>query len=474
MVVVLRTVNLLVAGFTALLIAVVAADSRWEFAALFGVIVVFWAAYLIPAWANPRRLVIGVSILFAVALSGVAAQNLLWIEHVGGFKISNKLDLSPRLIQSARRQQVYSNAWMQFGDDPLFYRRVPGSTYHERYDYRNVGPEYTAVVDQNGYLNPGLDYYGKHRTIDVFLAGDSVLEGVGNPGVITDLAPAAGRTIYSLSTGSYSPRQKVRALETFALPKRPRLLLIEFFAGNDASEIIEDTVCEGLQRGYECRFDYPTIAEALQANAEYASLGDYGDFSPLMRTVRQVRTDSWPLALGAGVAAKFRSYVQETPLRRRVDHFEGEALTPPGFSHYSVRQEQRIRWIKKGLALTDRTYDQLLKASADAGARVAILYNPTSYEIYRRMLPEGLHDVSLDAISDLQRSHLSKYAADRGVTFCDLTDEYRARVQAGERRLFGVYDGTHWSDHGRSVAAGMILSCIQRNFPVEAVGDDSR
>ena len=109
----------------------------------------------------------------------------------------------------------------------------------------------------------------------MFLAGASVMEGVGMPGVVEELNATLPVSVFSLSTGSYSPRQKADALRIFGIPKHPKWLVAEFHGGTDASAIIEDDICRALVRNYECRSDFPFIASALSRDARYASLGAF-------------------------------------------------------------------------------------------------------------------------------------------------------------------------------------------------------
>ena len=107
----------------------------------------------------------------------------------------------------------------------MFYRRQPGSVYRERYDYRNFGNEYEVLADVEGFRNADLELYNREPTIDMFIVGDSVMEGVGTPGVVEEIRSMLPVKIYSLATGSYSPRQKVAALRMFGLPKRPSRII---------------------------------------------------------------------------------------------------------------------------------------------------------------------------------------------------------------------------------------------------------
>ena len=466
MLTVLRALGVGAAITSSVAAAVMVAQSSWEFLAGLLVLGLLWAVYLCWGWNRARGLLLCVPLVLCSLVFGLFAENLLTFERLFKFRISNKLDLSARLIRWASAHVVYrTNTWQQFGDDPLFFRREPGSVHRDRYDYRNYGREYEAVVDTAGFLNGDRTFYDRHSTIDMFLAGASVIEGVGMPGVVEELNATLPVSVFSLATGSYSPRQKADALRIFGIPKHPKWLVAEFHGGTDASAIIEDDICRALVRNYECRFDFPFIASALSRDARYASLGAFGDFTSLIQRVREVRADSMTLALGTGVALYLRRFVQESPFSHRVLRLQGEAISMPGAAHFQIYPERHLEWVRQGLTLTLRAYDDLGEAGRRGGAEVIVLYNPTSYEIYRDVLPIQDTNPLSDGISALQRELLARYTADRGLGLCDLTEAFRRQVGEGRRGLFGRYDGTHWSPAGRMVAAGILAECLGRFLP---------
>jgi hypothetical protein len=469
----LRLLGCLAAVVTTAGFSVVCAERAWEFWCLAIGLSGLWGTYLVLCWRRPAALLLPVSLAVGLAVFALVAEHLLLLERLLGFRISNKLDLSPRLVAQAMRHPqamrpidyVVSYSFEQYGTDPLFYRYTPGSRYRHQYDYPNVGEIYETIVDDIGFLNADRNYYTRHDRIEVFLTGDSVLQGIGVPGVIEELKTLVPYTIYSLATAGYSPRQRVQALREFALPKQPRWLVIEFYAGNDASEVIEDELCERLQRDYHCRFDTTAMARGFSQDSEYASMADFGDWSPLMEGLRTIRSDSLTLALGTGIARKVRHTVAAFAGKQNVGYgfgrsLNGEAIVLPGLTHYPIFPGRHLDWIKKGLDLTLQTYESLRIAVGPRGARMVLLYNPTSYEIYREVLPDEQLDPLADEISHVQRQTLEQYANDKGLAFCDLTEGFRTKVREGVRGLFGHYDGTHWSPKGTRVAAGLIVDCL--------------
>jgi len=166
-----------------------------------------------------------------------------------------------------------------------------------------------------------------------------------------------------------------------------------------------------------------------------------------MRYIRNVRSDSTTLAVGTALALKLRGLLKDTTgiaisPEPKIDRFNGEAITFLALTHFEIYAERHLDWITLGMDLTLKAYDTLLAHADQTGADVLLLYNPTSYEIYREVLPAHQTDPLSNEISHLQRAVLQKYARERGLGFCDLTESFRQQVRNGVRRLFGYYDGT--------------------------------
>jgi hypothetical protein len=410
---------------------------------------------------TPNAPLVACSVGMCVVLFVLFAENLLTFERVFKFRLSNRLQLSQQLFrQLADTADFRTDTFEQFGSDPLFFRRAPGSQHRARYDGK-PGYEFVVQADAAGFLNGDLDFYDRHSHIDVLIAGDSVLQGVGTPGV-TDLVKAkVPFSILSLSTGSYSARQKVQALREFGLSKRPKWLVVEFYAGNDSSEIIEDSVCDALQRDYLCRFDLELLERGLKVDSRYRHFGDFDSPAGWIQHIREWRSNSLSLALAASLAARVRRMLASDSHWAQSLTFHGEAITLPGFSHFNIHPDRYSEWIEAGLALSTKAYDELLELARKNDVRPLIIYNPTSYEIYREILPRELILAGPDAVSRLQRETLQSYATRVRSSFCDLTAGFRERVKHGQRGLFGARDGTHWSELGTQIAADVLVDCLE-------------
>jgi hypothetical protein len=100
------------------------------------------------------------------------------------------------------------------------------------------------------------------------LPGDSVLQGLGVPSVVELLRDQLPVTLWNLSIAGYSARQKVNALLTYALPKQPKWLIAEFYAGNHLKKEIRNEACDSVG-DFRCRFNAPEVRRRLSQHPSY-------------------------------------------------------------------------------------------------------------------------------------------------------------------------------------------------------------
>src|SRR5262249_13887430 len=138
---------------------------------------------------------------------------------------------------------------------------------------------YEVTVDETGYLNQPRGLLSRSSQIDLFVAGDSLLQRIGVPRGVGQLPRKLPPRLWELSMAAPSAPPEDDALLTLALPHAPRWLVVEFYGGNDVSEAIRDDVCQAWG-DYRCRYNRPTLARLFAHH-------------PLYRTIFDVRTDAW-------------------------------------------------------------------------------------------------------------------------------------------------------------------------------------
>lgn len=404
-----------------------------------------------------------------------AAQSLLTLERVFGFNVSRDLGLSARLQKRAAAGLAAGryNFMESVGGDPLFYRRTPGSTHRYRYDHTRANALYAVAVDESGYLNLNRGFYASSPQIDAFVSGDSVLQGTGMPSALEAVKKTVPFSLWNLSTGSYGPRAKVRALMTYALPKRPKLVVVEFFAGNDASDMNEDEALAGSGT-FEDRFAHADLTYRMLTSRTYGPLLVGPGWNYLWR----LRADNLTLALSYYVVRQLKQSLGAAYRRGKPDavHVLAEAGTGPGaaprlfampaYANFAVRPEAYGEWIRLGLEGTFREYRLLLAAVSrmQTPAKVAVLYNPTSYEIYRGLAVAP--NPEQDARVEQQRRAVAEFCRSNGVEFLDLLPGLRRAVEGKPPVwLYGAIDPIHWSESGTEAAAAVIRDNLLRAYP---------
>jgi hypothetical protein len=458
----LHVVNVLggLALWALILLAALEPGNGWKTALLLSGAGIYFAIYALFR-ARPQLASFYFSIAVALGMYAILAESLFALESVLGSSISRSLDLSLRLRKEANARVAGAarrDTFEQYGDDPLFYRRVPGSQHRARYEGK--GPWYEVAVDETGYLNLDRGAYSAAPTVDLFLAGDSVLQGVGGPSCVEYLKERLSATVWNLSTGSYGPRQKSEALRRFALPKRPKWIVLEFYAGNDASEANEDEILAANGISYEGRFAIVDMQNLFAASEPYAPIVCGRRLGKLDR----LRRDNLTLAL----TTRFLHRETAVSCPRSSPELEGPSsreseirrVAAPAYSHFEIYGDRYPEWIRRGLDSTLRSYRALLDAvgGEEKPPQVLLMYNPSSYEIYRS---EQLRSEVWDRRAQLQKSALRAFAADNDVAFLDLTPAFASRVAQGQVSLYGREDTIHWSPEGTGLAAEIVLQALQ-------------
>jgi hypothetical protein len=359
----------------------------------------------------------------------------------------------------------------------------PGSLYRAVFDCPTCNPPYETIVDETGYLNRGACPPQCYPQIDVFVAGGSVLQGIGVPSVVEGVRSRIPLRFWNLSSRAYGPRQKVDALLTYAVPHAPRWLVVEFYAGDTLAQAIRDDVCLHGD-GHRCRYNRPAVERRLAQHPVYATMFD-------------VRTDRWARVLDyttENLTLATTRYVFDT-MKSVVKH-PGNAFhtldqigsrfqarrenAPPAIGQIAVapwlavggslpapvRPGQWPTFVSAGLAVTQREYERLATALTQQATppAVILLYNPTPYEIYRL---RGMElDPRAEQLYPVQREALRAFAGEHGWHFLDLTEPLRHSVRRGDAWLdvwlFGEIDQSHWSPEGTAIVAEVLATELSK------------
>jgi hypothetical protein len=295
--------------------------------------------------------------------------------------------------------------------------------------------------------------------------------------------------MWNLSVAAYGPRQKISTLLTYALPKAPKWLVVEFYAGNDVSDAIRDDVCQS-EGDFRCRFNEPEVQWRIVHRPIYATMFEvptdiwarlaYYSAENLTLATTQYLVD----ALKGRLKQQFTTLADDlssrdgvAPLSLPRENSEAGAPAPvrdvapaitqitipprlamAGLFPAPVREGQWLAYGQAGLEATQQQYERLVAALAGSAhpAAIILLYNPAPYEVYRG-IGMGLNRRT-DQISTLQREVLSTFAKTHGWHFLDLTEPLREIVRDREIWLYGRYDLGHWSPQGTTIVANMLAT----------------
>lgn len=406
---------------------------------------------------------------FGMALALLAwivfCEHIVTFDKVFGTRISEHLRLGVRLRTYVLRtlpteEQKDLEACC---GDPLTWHYRPGSRYRTTFDCPTCTPAYEVTADETGYLNPPGGFLPGQAPIDLFVAGDSVLQGMGVPSVVDRLRRQIPLHMWNLSIPAYGPRQKINALLTYALPKSPRWLIVEFFAGNDLPDAIRNDVCQ--QEGdFRCRSNAPTVERLLAHHPTYATIfevrtdvwarvADYATENLTLATTRYLFS-----AIKGAIKPPLVALANAVSNREAADR-SSETEFPLGAGPpVRVRAGQWLAYVQAGMAVTQQQYERLWTtlAGRDHPPAVILLYNPATYEVYRgtRLPPHP----QADQMSAVQRDTLRAFAQRHGWSFLDLTEPLREAVRGGEIWLYGRYDRSHWSPQGTAVVADVLAA----------------
>jgi hypothetical protein len=364
-------------------------------------------------------------------------------------------------------------------NDPLSYHYKPGSRARYTNDCESCNKPYEVVVDETGYLNQPLGLMESSAQVDLFLAGDSVTQGYGAPSVVEFLKEKIHVKMWNLSIAGYGPRQKINALITYALPKHPKWLIVEFFSGNDISDVMVDEACERVNV-FGCKYNTFAERRALMADPEYRTMLDVS--SNTFETLDSYAENYFTLAVSRYLMDKIKGAVKdilvgkknhESPFVRASKELHNfTSISYPAGANFPIRPERFADWTTAGMAVTQRHYERLVTklTEIEIKAAVILLYDPSSYEIYRDILLDRIP--KYDQASEIQLESLRSFAEKNSWIFLDLTTPLRSKLKENTIWLFGRYDGTHWSLKGTAFVAEVLamelLKIIPQNKPSES------
>ena len=299
----------------------------------------------------------------------------------------------------------------------------------------------THRVDEFGFRNAGA----WPERPDVAVIGDSLVFGYGveiNDAWPQRLAAMTGKTVINLGLIGAGPQQYLRIYETFARERRPRWLVIGFFASNEFWD------AQQYDRWL-----------ASGAGGNYMEWRDFG--RPGAEQVGTWKTDLYLWLRKHSHVANLIDWARRA-LRRRPNTDSAQLL--------ELGEGERLRLdlnylsaIARNSQPDNRFFDITAQALADIhrsasaqGTRLLIVFEPSKEEIYLPLVDR----VPLDPAGPLQ-SRLQEI----GIAYLDLAPFFRARAQAGEK-LFFENDG-----HPNAAGYRLIAEQVAAYLRSESAGE---
>jgi hypothetical protein len=332
-----------------------------------------------------------------------------------------------------------------------------------RFFFDDTGQSGKIVMDGLGFCNaPGDD--SRLTQIQLVAIGDSFT--VCHPPAPELAWPSVlGRrtrmTAYNLGRGGYGPYEYVQLLKIIGLAKRPSIVVMQIYEGNDLRDAV------WFHR-------YVDAAPAERARfPDRASLEQYSvDPSPLLENFLSRR--SWAynfvvVASASGLSALKNSSSDDQKVK--VD-FRYHLNFPEGPVEMNLRNTDKdevrtaldLRAGRIGLEAFDDALDAFAALSCEHGFRSIITYAPSAHTAYEDFV--AFADPSLTNLmpwfSRAQREHLKRRAKALGLEFVDLTPAIQAAVR--ERRgssLLYFPINLHYTPDGHEVVAEAVVEALR-------------
>ena len=319
---------------------------------------------------------------------------------------------------------------------------------------------YPFETDTEGFRNPSV-----RARIDVAALGDSFVEAMTSPreeAWPAQLEKITGQAVQNYGTSSYGPQQELYVLEDYAIGRRPREVVIGYFAGNDLfdAERFDDWERGGDKPGQE--------ASGWRLQKQFRR------YETLFLTtiVRRLlpagpSPEKAPVSAGASPEGAFdRGAYQISTGNGATLRF---AFMPPYLQKLADSRQQIER--SRGWELTRASLIKMRDTCARNGSRLTVMFIPSKAAVYwplvERSLGEEELQRSLDYVSTynhmplravdvrthrlVQNELMRKFCVAEGIAFLDLTPALEKAAASGQAVYFA--DDAHWNAAGHELAA---------------------
>jgi lysophospholipase L1-like esterase len=340
------------------------------------------------------------------------------------------------------------------------------------------------VTDADGFRNSE----SVPITADVAALGDSFTDGMTLPAELTwpaRLAHHLGVSVRNYGTAGFGPGQELLVLKQYVLARRPRQVVIGFFAGND---LVDAERFESFQRD---GVDSPAVGRGWKFKDEIARFDEFyvtslyqGVSGLLVNRMRQPPEPWAPAghedysgedpAPSSATRPSFDRGLFTVPVGGRVLRF---AFLPPYLNRLTLSRQQLEA--SRGWQLTRRSYREMQQLLRAQGGELVVVFIPFKAQVYLPLLEASLPEAELSsalrsclgdpaqvpglevlmqnrlALNDLMR----EFCAQEGIAFLDLTKGLQSTLRTGRNVYFP--DDSHWNAAGHETAARAISRLLR-------------
>ena len=341
----------------------------------------------------------------------------------------------------------------------------PGLARHPPY-------RFPFTTDEEGFRNrPGAE------EAPVAALGDSFTDAMTLPAEAawpSRLSARLGVPVRNYGTAGFGPGQERRVLEEYVLRRRPRVVVVGFFAGNDLQDAerfkhfeqdasFRPSFAYGWQfKEVVARFDNLYVVSVARG---MASLLEHPAPGPREPNEAEGYSGDDPAEPGASRAG-FDRGLFTVPVAGRTLRF---AFLPAYLNTLRFSRAELEAW--PGWALTREAYRHMDAEARAAGARLVVMFIPHKAQVYLPLLQASLppaelareleatlrqtdRPLDLGAMLDNRlalNGLMRDFCAQEGIEFLDLTEALQARVASGQNVYFP--DDSHWNAAGHETAS---------------------
>lgn len=336
---------------------------------------------------------------------------------------------------------------------------------------------FSFQTDAEGFRNSAV-----RDRVEIAALGDSFTDAMTMAGEASwpaQLEGLLGVPVQNYGTASFGPQQELLVLKDFVAPRRPRTVVLAFFAGND---IFDAEAFDAFQRsggsikraqpGWRTsrivsRAESWFVVSALRA-------GGHGLATPDVALAAAESVSAPPVELpDASVPAFDRGWFDLPVSGRRLRW----AFMPPYLNTLNFsRQELAAR---PGWRLTSDAIREMQKVSESFGAQFVVMFVPFKSQAYLPLVQAAMSKEDLAAAFrfylesfggtiDVERMLANRLAqnqllqqlcAETGIPFLDTTAALAARAATGENVYFS--DESHLNEAGEALIAETLAAFLR-------------